>query len=113
MPRQRERWLILHGDITVGAAKAEEARAAGGTEVVVVDDVFLAALDGSCRTPIAGHAVVDGDGLRFTGMILRPDGSEAHEVTGEGATADAEAIGRDAGARVRATAGAKFFEDWS
>ena len=74
---------------------------------------FLAALDGSCRTPIAGHAVVDGDGLRFTGMILRPDGSEAHEVTGEGATADAEAIGRDAGARVRATAGAKFFEDWS
>ena len=74
---------------------------------------FLAALDGSCRTPIAGHAVVEGDGLRFIGMILRPDGSEAHEVTGEGATADAEAIGRDAGARVRATAGAKFFEDWS
>ncbi|APH70085.1 hydroxymethylbilane synthase [Aquibium oceanicum] len=74
---------------------------------------FLAALDGSCRTPIAGHAVVDGNKLHFRGMILRPDGSEAHDVAGEGASADAEAIGHDAGMRVRAQAGAGFFEDWS
>ena len=44
---------------------------------------FLAVLDGSCRTPIAGHATVAGGRLRFRGMILRPDGSEAFETTRE------------------------------
>lgn len=74
---------------------------------------FLAALDGSCRTPIAAHAVVEGDRIRFNGMILRPDGSEVHEVAGDGSVADADAIGRDAGDRVRAKAGPGFFEDWA
>src|SRR5258705_58996 len=36
---------------------------------------FLAVLDGSCRTPIAGHATLQGDTLNFRGMILRPDGT--------------------------------------
>ncbi|NTS32610.1 hydroxymethylbilane synthase [Phyllobacterium sp. BT25] len=73
---------------------------------------FLGALDGSCRTPIAGLATVSGDRLSFHGMILLPDGSEAHEVSGEGALADAAEIGRDAAQRVRARAGAHFFTDW-
>ncbi|MGO4447890.1 hydroxymethylbilane synthase [Phyllobacterium sp. TAF24] len=73
---------------------------------------FLGALDGSCRTPIAGLATVSGGRLRFHGMILLPDGTEAHEVTGEGDVADAIAIGQDAAARVRAKAGAHFFTDW-
>lgn len=73
---------------------------------------FLGALDGSCRTPIAGLATVSGDRLSFHGMILLPDGSEAHEVAGEGALADAAEIGRDAAQRVRARAGAHFFTDW-
>lgn len=73
---------------------------------------FLGALDGSCRTPIAGLATVSGDKLSFHGMILLPDGSEAHEVSGEGALADAAEIGRDAAQRVRARAGAHFFTDW-
>ena len=41
---------------------------------------FLAALDGSCRTPIAGYAHIDGDRLYFSGMILRPDGRETHSI---------------------------------
>ena len=45
---------------------------------------FLAVLDGSCRTPIAGHAVLDGDAISFRGMILRPDGSEAFETSRAG-----------------------------
>jgi hydroxymethylbilane synthase len=73
---------------------------------------FLGALDGSCRTPIAGLATVSGEKLQFHGMILLPDGSEVHEVTGEGAVADAEDIGRDAALRVRKLAGAHFFTDW-
>ncbi|MEK1887861.1 MAG: hydroxymethylbilane synthase [Phyllobacterium sp.] len=73
---------------------------------------FLGALDGSCRTPIAGLATVLENKLLFHGMILLPDGSEAHEVSGAGALSDAVAIGRDAALRVRAKAGAHFFTDW-
>jgi hydroxymethylbilane synthase len=74
---------------------------------------FLAALDGSCRTPIAAHAVVEDGRLRFTGMILKPDGSETHAIAGAGDAGEAEAIGRDAGARIRAKAGPDFFSDWT
>lgn len=74
---------------------------------------FLAALDGSCRTPIAAHAVVEAGRVRLTGMILKPDGSETHEISGEGDAGDAEAIGRDAGALIRAKAGPDFFVDWA
>jgi hydroxymethylbilane synthase len=73
---------------------------------------FLGALDGSCRTPIAGLATVSGEKVQFHGVILLPDGSEAHEVTGEGALSNAVEIGHDAALRVRNLAGAHFFTDW-
>ena len=74
---------------------------------------FLAALDGSCRTPIAGHAVVNGDAISFRGMILTPDGYEAHEIDAEGHVRDTVRIGTEAGARIRDKAGARFFDGWS
>jgi hydroxymethylbilane synthase len=70
---------------------------------------FLAALDGSCRTPIAGYATVDGERLRFRGLILKPDGSEAHETTREGAASEAAQLGDDAGRELKARGGAGFF----
>jgi hydroxymethylbilane synthase len=70
---------------------------------------FLAALDGSCRTPIAGFATVEGDALRFRGMILRPDGSEVHETSRHGAVADAARLGADAGRELKARGGPDFF----
>ena len=74
---------------------------------------FLGALDGSCRTPIAGHATVESGRIAFSGMILTPDGTQAHEIGAEGSAADAEALGRDAGARIREKAGTRFFDGWS
>lgn len=74
---------------------------------------FLAALDGSCRTPIAGLATVDGDRISFSGMILTPDGRESHEISAEGAAADAHSIGHDAGMRIREMAGEGFFQSWT
>ena len=74
---------------------------------------FLAALDGSCRTPIAGLARVGDGRLRFRGMVLSPDGQSAHEIAREGATGEAAELGRLAGEAIRAAAGAEFFEDWS
>jgi hydroxymethylbilane synthase len=73
---------------------------------------FLAALDGSCRTPIAGLATISGDTVKFHGMILLPDGSEAHEVFSEGASQKAAEIGCEAALRVRELAGPHFFNDW-
>jgi hydroxymethylbilane synthase len=73
---------------------------------------FLAALDGSCRTPIAGHAQIEAGQLRFFGMILTPDGTQTHEIEADGPTEDAAAIGRQAGEKIRAKAGTAFFESW-
>jgi hydroxymethylbilane synthase len=74
---------------------------------------FLAVLDGSCRTPIAGLARIDGERLDFHGMVLTPDGRECHEISRTGSTADAETIGREAGAAIRGKAGARFFDSWA
>ncbi|ODT08852.1 MAG: hydroxymethylbilane synthase [Mesorhizobium sp. SCN 65-20] len=81
-------------------------------QALACERAFLAALDGSCRTPIAGHAVIDGDALSFHGLILTPDGTQWHETGAEGRAADAAEIGRKAGEEVRARAGEKFFEGW-
>lgn len=74
---------------------------------------FLAVLDGSCRTPIAGLAKVEGQHIAFHGMILTPDGSQFHEIRAEGKASDAAAIGRTAGETIRSRAGSGFFVDWT
>jgi hydroxymethylbilane synthase len=70
---------------------------------------FLAVLDGSCRTPIAGHARIEAGAVSFRGLILRPDGSEAHETARTGAIADAVALGADAGRELKRRAAPDFF----
>ena len=82
-------------------------------QALTCERAFLAALDGSCRTPIAGHATVAGEKLSFDGLIISPDGTESHEVGREGEAADAAEIGLDAARTVRARAGAKFFDGWA
>jgi hydroxymethylbilane synthase len=75
---------------------------------LTAERAFLAVLDGSCRTPIAGHATVAGGELRFRGMILKPDGSESFETARTGAAGDAARLGDDAGRELRARAGPDF-----
>jgi hydroxymethylbilane synthase len=77
---------------------------------LAAERAFLAVLDGSCRTPIAGHARVSGGVVRFRGLIAKTDGSEALEVSREGASADAAALGADAGRELKSRAGLGFFE---
>jgi hydroxymethylbilane synthase len=76
---------------------------------LAAERAFLAILDGSCRTPIGGHAQVFGDSVRFRGMILKPDGSEALEAVREGPRASAAEVGADAGRDLRSRAGSDFF----
>jgi hydroxymethylbilane synthase len=80
---------------------------------VSCERAFLAVLDGSCRTPIAGYALVEGDRLRFSGMILTPDGATWHRIAGEGPLSQCRAVGENAGQEIRRKAGPSFFELWS
>jgi hydroxymethylbilane synthase len=70
---------------------------------------FLAALDGSCRTPIAGYAAVADGRVNFRGMIVKPDGSEAFETARSGAAADAARLGTEAGQELKGKASPDFF----
>lgn len=76
---------------------------------LTAERAFLAVLDGSCRTPIGGHATISGGRLRFRGMIVKPDGSEAFEATREGDVCEAEKLGADAGGELKGRAGPDFF----
>ena len=66
---------------------------------------FLATLDGSCRTPIAGQATLAGDVLTFHGETLTPDGKHVFTATRSGAASDAVKLGIDAALEVKAKGG--------
>jgi hydroxymethylbilane synthase len=72
---------------------------------VSCERAFLQALDGSCRTPLAGHAVLDGGGLKFRGHALTLDGVHCFETTREGPAGDAAKMGMDAGLEVKKLGG--------
>ncbi|TPI55437.1 MULTISPECIES: hydroxymethylbilane synthase [unclassified Mesorhizobium] len=82
-------------------------------QALACERAFLAALDGSCRTPIAGHAVIDGADLSFAGLIISPDGTQSHMVEMKGPALDAARIGEEAARTVRARAGETFFDGWA
>jgi len=76
---------------------------------VEAERALLATLDGSCRTPIAALAELDGDRLRLRAAIARPDGTELMETERRGAAADGVALGHDAGAELKSRIGPDFF----
>ncbi|KAJ9514247.1 hypothetical protein QJQ45_012243 [Haematococcus lacustris] len=79
---------------------------------VVCERSFLTALDGSCRTPIAGYARKEADGqLHFDGLVATPDGKEILRTSRVCAFNESEALraGKEAGAELKATARPGFF----
>jgi hydroxymethylbilane synthase len=64
---------------------------------LTLERAYLRVLDGSCRTPIAGLAKVDGQRVTFRGMIMRSDGSEIYETRLSGSVEEAERLGVQAG----------------
>ena len=75
---------------------------------VTAERAFLAVLDGSCRTPIAGLAELSAGGLRLRGLIAKPDGSKVHRTEQSGDPMDAAAIGRRAGEALLGQCGPGF-----
>jgi hydroxymethylbilane synthase len=75
---------------------------------VACERAFLAQLDGSCRTPIAGLAEIAAGSLRFRGLVLNPEGTEWHEIEQRGLPQDAANIGAESGRELLALAGPNF-----
>ncbi len=72
---------------------------------------LLAGLDGSCETPIAGLALIEGDRIWLRAEILRPDGSECLTDEGRAAAVEGADLGAEIARRLLARAPAGFF-DW-
>jgi hydroxymethylbilane synthase len=94
-------------------ARAEDSRIRADLEAIcdaetghalTAERAFLHRLDGSCRTPIAGHAVVACGRLSFYGLVLRTDGSEAFDARAEGPVGEAAALGEAAAQAILAAA---------
>ena len=78
---------------------------------LAAERAFLGALDGSCETPIAGLATLDGDTLTLRGEILRTDGSESVADQVSGSIADGPELGRSLAKTLLSQVGDDFF-DW-
>ena len=79
-------------------------------QCVAAERALLAALDGSCRTPIAALAEIEGDILSLRALIARPDGSEMLETARTGPAADGVALGKDAADELKSRGGSDFFD---
>ncbi len=77
---------------------------------VAAERAMLGVLDGSCRTPIGGLAVRQGDRLVLDGLVAMPDGSALHRRRDEGSVDDPIALGLAVGQALRAAAGPAFFK---
>jgi hydroxymethylbilane synthase len=101
--------LETRGDDRRTRALLDAVDHADSATALAAERAFLTVLDGSCRTPIAGHATVNAGQLHFRGLIAKPDGSAAFACERRGAAADAVRLGADAGHELKARAGADFF----
>lgn len=77
---------------------------------LAAERALLAALDGSCETPIAGLAEITNGELRLRGEVLRPDGSDSITEDQSGPVEDAAEIGRAMANELLRRAGPGFFE---
>jgi hydroxymethylbilane synthase len=75
---------------------------------VAAERAMLAALDGSCRTPIAGFAEIDADRLKMEGLLLNEHGSREIRGRFEGGIDDAAVLGAELGKDLKSRAGPDF-----
>lgn len=87
--RETRAWLAALDDATTSAC-------------VTAERALLAALDGSCRTPIAGLARIGDGRLELRAQVAEPSGRLSMETTRAGTPGDATTLGRDAGEELRA-----------
>lgn len=96
------------GDEAVAALLAPLNHAATWT-CVAAERAMLAALDGSCHTPVGGLAEIDGDMLTLRALLAAPDGTRIYRADRTGGLDQARTLGRAAGEELREAAGEAFF----
>jgi len=100
--------VTCRSDDTRTRALLEPLDDTASAATVACERAYLARLEGSCKTPIAGLAEIEQGILRFRGMILTPDGREWYGIELTGAAENAPSIGADAGEELLARAGPEF-----
>ena len=80
---------------------------------VSAERAMLEVLDGSCRTPIGGLAILDGDEFIFQCLIAKIDGSDVLQTSRKGSFVDAVSIGKEAGKELLSRAGPDYLESHS
>jgi hydroxymethylbilane synthase len=101
--------IEIRADDTESAHLVAPLNDAATALCVAAERAFLAALEGSCRTPIAALAEL-GDGiLNFRGEILTPDGRQRHATRRSGSAQSALLLGEEAARELLARAGPDFF----
>ena len=81
---------------------------------ITAERAFLAALDGSCRTPIAALGRWSDGTMKLAGEALTPDGARVWRREGENACAteaDAAALGWALGQEIKAEAGDALYRE--
>ncbi len=76
---------------------------------VSVERAFLAVLDGSCQTPIAGLAELARGRVHLRALVAKPDGTEIKRARGDADPTDAPAMAADVGRELRTAIGPDFF----
>ena len=101
--------IECRGDDSATLARLAPLDHAETTTRVAAERALLAALDGSCRTPIAALATLNGDRLHLEALIVTPDGKRAEATSRDGLASDAARLGDDAGAELKRRGGPTFF----
>jgi hydroxymethylbilane synthase len=101
--------LEARADDSVTRQKLAAINHSDSATALATERAFLAVLDGSCRTPIAGHATLHSGRLHFRGLIARPDGSKVLATERDGAASEGTVLGADAGRELRDRGGPDFF----
>jgi hydroxymethylbilane synthase len=77
-------------------------------DALVAERSMLHQLEGNCRTPIAGLAMMDRGDLWLTGLVATPDGGTTWRVQLSAQPDDALTLGREVGQRIQQMAGSNF-----
>ncbi|MBO6783593.1 MAG: hydroxymethylbilane synthase, partial [Alphaproteobacteria bacterium] len=101
---------IAHMDTNVFAADAvAPLNDPGALTCLRAERAMLDALDGTCRTPIAGLAQLGNGELRLDGLVAWPDGSDLVRRSTTGSSSEPEALGKALGRALRDRIGEDFF----
>lgn len=101
--------LVVRANDQQALMAAEAVCCTETAAAVSAERAMLKVLDGSCRTPIAGHATLEGSILTLRGLILSPDGSGVADDIIIGSAQDANSLGTELGHRLRARAPAGVY----